>query len=150
MTILKSNYEKQNNASNSRIIYRSFHSTCRLSGMDISSVELAGHNTRYKPDWDLKECTVKSYGSKKQDGIEFLVRYIDTAASLDPVERDAMPVVVATHGSPGSYKDLVLVLEPLIDKGARLILPNMPGNCQCFDIEITEIELKILEWLISK
>lgn len=96
--------------------------------MDISSVQLAGHNTRYTPNWDLHECRFKSnIGPAAPDGIEFLVRYIDTAASLEPSERDKMPVVVATHGSPGSYKDLVLVIEPLIDRGARLILPNMPG-----------------------
>ena len=107
---------------------RKVHTSCRLKGMDISNIQLAGHSTRYKPNWNLHECLIKSnVSSELPNGIKFLVRYIDTAASLDPAEREKMPVVVATHGSPGSYKDLVLVLEPLIDKGARIILPNMPG-----------------------
>ena len=106
-----------------------FHTSHASQGMDISSIELAGHGTRYTPDWTLHECKLKcNPNERRPDGMEFVVRYIDTAASLDPAVRDKMPVVVATHGSPGSYKDLVLVIEPLIDKGARLVLPNMPGQ----------------------
>ena len=107
---------------------RGFHTSHVSQGMDISSIELAGHCTRYMPDWTLHECKLKCNNEQRPGEIEFFVRYIDTAASLDPAVREKMPVVVATHGSPGSYKDLVLVIEPLIDKGARLVLPNMPGT----------------------
>lgn len=61
-------------------------------------------------------------------GIKVNMRYLDTDAD----GKSNSPVVLAIHGSPGSYRDFSDLIVRLQRKGYRVIAPNLP------DLKITD------------
>lgn len=58
-------------------------------------------------------------------GVKFDVSYVD---SHPEAQYDIKtPVIVGLHGAPGSHHDLLPILEPMVDLGCRVIIPNFPG-----------------------
>lgn len=85
----------------------------------------------YKPDWSLQEISIPCCSNMyipKPEGIQMEVKYIDTANQLSEAQRSQMPTVLAAHGSPGSHEDWLGLVQPLVEKGFRLVIPNFPGE----------------------
>ena len=54
--------------------------------------------------------------------LDLVVSYLD----LGPA--DGSTVVLCCHGAPGTHLDLDVFFEPLLQAGARVIVPNFPGT----------------------
>ncbi|XP_035208721.1 uncharacterized protein LOC118183328 isoform X2 [Stegodyphus dumicola] len=66
----------------------------------------------------------RRYWSVPKGDVEFKVKYIDTGHQERP--RSESPIVVALHGSPGSYKNFDAIISHLYRLGVRVISPILP------------------------
>ena len=99
--------------------------TCTSVAAPESTTDPGGLN-----QWSVRTTLVhQNLGKRTPDNkVAFNVAYIDTAGDLSEEERCEMPTVLATHGSPGSHKDLVPLVKTLPDLGARVLVVNFPGE----------------------
>ncbi|KFM65897.1 hypothetical protein X975_20164, partial [Stegodyphus mimosarum] len=67
----------------------------------------------------------RRYWSVPKGDVEFKVRYIDTGHQER--SRNESPIVVALHGSPGSYKNFDAIISHLYRLGVRVISPIFPS-----------------------
>ncbi|XP_074660492.1 uncharacterized protein LOC141912954 [Tubulanus polymorphus] len=78
-------------------------------------------------DWPIQYALVDTCDSlwlEKLDGMKFSVGYIDTKP-LGTVHYG--PTVLLLHGTPGSHRDFLPLISPLVDRGVRVIAVNFPG-----------------------
>ena len=98
----------------------------------------ARRNIDFRPK-EMLVTTSYGYWHERPEGVQMNVTYIDTASDMTFWEARHMPTILAMHGSPGTHKDLLPIVEPLAEMGARVIVPNFPGklthcteNMKCF------------------
>ena len=61
------------------------------------------------------------YRNGTADGIIYNMTYLDTKPDASNV-----PIILAAHGSPGTYNNYSELIEKLSGKGYRVIAPNLP------------------------
>ncbi|GIY74591.1 uncharacterized protein CEXT_146721 [Caerostris extrusa] len=69
----------------------------------------------------------KKFSNVPNGDLEFKVKYIDINQNPVLKSRNSVPVIVAIHGAPGSYRDFSGLVSHLQQK-ARIIVPNFPGK----------------------
>lgn len=97
-----------------------------------------------KPNFKKHEICIKTCGNLYQkwreerrfrnlpDGdLKFKITYFDNGNSFLK-DKNSVPVIVAIHGAPGSYKDFV-GLSSYFEQKARVIIPNFPGKYNFLD-----------------
>lgn len=67
------------------------------------------------------------------DGIEFVVKYYDSAERLSGEDLTNAPVVCLLHGAPGTYEDFASLIDYLTTRKVRVIAPNFPTYSTTLD-----------------
>ncbi|OAF66379.1 hypothetical protein A3Q56_05864 [Intoshia linei] len=67
------------------------------------------------------------FWEESQDTMTFDVGYIDTAHNLMKSQKSRIPTVMMFHGTPETHESLINLIEPLVDNGFRVLVPNFPG-----------------------
>lgn len=68
------------------------------------------------------------YFDERPQGVIYNVAYVDNCYGSDVSTRWQKPVALLLHGSPGTHQDMMILAQPLIDRGFRVIVPNFPGK----------------------
>lgn len=82
------------------------------------------------PDWSVHELYMMScvgMWDDRSEGSQCIVGYIDTAASVAPLHRSRMPTILVVPGGDGTHSDIAPLLEPLVDRGFRIVIPYLVG-----------------------
>lgn len=80
----------------------------------------------FEVTWNLEEISLtcnEGYWEEYPEGFELNLKYIDT----HPDNSKHKGTILGLHGTPGTHKDLLSVLQPLADDGYRVVIPVMPG-----------------------
>lgn len=67
------------------------------------------------------------------EGIDFVVRYYDSAERLSQEDLQDAPTVCLLHGAPGTYEDFASLIDYLTTRNVRVIAPNFPTYSTTLD-----------------
>ncbi|XP_054712863.1 uncharacterized protein LOC129222385 [Uloborus diversus] len=118
---------------------RYIYAVCKEEPSKILNDELLMNKLTYERAIEEKEIEIQTCGSLFQrwrkekkywtvpkGDINFKVKYIDTGyQNCDP---KVSPLVLALHGSPGSYNDFNSITSHLYDLGVRVVSPLFPDG----------------------
>lgn len=103
-----------------------FHQIARTSckyqvrGIHYSAGQRCISTPRDAPLTDLCYVNVETC-----DGLRFLVAYVDSHPNANYTPE--VPTILLLHGSPGTHKDLLPVLDQMSQRYCRAIIMNFPG-----------------------
>lgn len=94
-----------------------------VSSFELYKTEITTCDELYK-SWKK---TNKLYRNAPEKGLTMDVEYIDTKNELISQSK-RKPIVLALHGSPGTYHTFDPFITHLTQQGARVISPNFPSK----------------------
>ena len=95
-----------------------------VSNFPLYKTEITTCDQLYK-SWKK---TKKLYRNAPEQGLTMDVEYIDTKNELIISQSQCKPIVLALHGSPGTYHTFDPFITHLTEQGPRVILPNFPSK----------------------
>ena len=95
-----------------------------ISKFPLYKIEITTCDQLYK-SWKK---TNKLYRNAPEQGLTMDVEYIDTKNQLIISKSQRKPIILALHGSPGTYHTFDPFITHLTEQGARVISPNFPSK----------------------